>query len=495
MRLHVTPLTPDLLQLVLGPSLAHSVENLTYQHLQTFPENDYAFLDLPDSDAKRLVGKLNGAYLKGRKMKVEEARPSKRSRSKVEKEEQVEAEPAPKKVKKSKKSVEDANLIDGQELEAGRKVKRGWTEPKGEKTKRTKSKDKKSDAKKLQAPSKYTEKEELLFKTNVPANKQDLITTKKRKKGHENDQEPILVHEFEKTQIQPSFLRSTATANPSATYEDGVGWLDEGGNVVEKESPSRKRMRAAKPAGLSIDLPTQKASEKLIAVTTEVAASSTPVKVSSSRSHVSTGGLAKASSTSEVDETNSSDLSETDQDSVNDYDSESSVITQSSSVAESVNEQLASGPTEVHPLEALFKKPKAPEQAKPSLEIETSFTFLDKNDLEEDEEDDVLPPEPLTPFTSQEMRSRGIRSAAPTPDTAHPSRFPSWSSAMGDDDSTKVRRSVTPSRPDEKPQSEFEKRFWAERGANNRAWKARLRNARKEQRQNENRARRGRYNT
>lgn len=496
MRLHITPLTPDLLQVVLGPQLADSAQNLSYQKIQTFPENNYGFVDLPESEAKRLIAKLNGSFLKGRKMKVEEARASKRSRTKLEKEESTEAEPVSKKAKKEKRAKKDTHVLEGFELEGGRKVKRGWTEPKTDKSKSSGSADKTKKAKKSQAPSKYTEKEELLFKSNVPPNKQDLIPEKKRTRSKKNEIEPMLVHEFEETQIQPSFLRNTTTAKTSTEYVDGQGWVDEDGVVIEKESPSRKRMRAAKPPGLTIDLPAQKAAKKSVAVTTRADSDIKLDPKSNPGSEVFVTEHIDAESTTDIDETSSSGTSETDGDDAEGYRSGGSVRTESSSIGEPAVEIPESTEPEVHPLEALFKKPQAPDHAKPSLEIETSFTFLDRNASDSDEEDDTLPPEPLTPFTSQELRSRGMRSAAPTPDTAHPSRFPSWSSALsGEEESARGRRSVTPSRPGDKPQSEFEKRFWAERGQNNRAWKARLRNARKEQRQKENRSRRSRHGT
>ena len=114
---------------------------------------------------------------------------------------------------------------------------------------------------------------------------------------------------------------------------------------------------------------------------------------------------------------------------------------------------------------------------------------------------------PGTPFSSQDVRSRGLRSAAPTPDTAHPSRFNSYGSSglpgdeelgsdeedggqndrqAGGDDKTLVRRSSGP----EQPQSDFVKMFWEKRGEHNSSWKARRRSVLKEKRQRENRARR-----
>jgi len=155
----------------------------------------------------------------------------------------------------------------------------------------------------------------------------------------------------------------------------------------------------------------------------------------------------------------------------------------------------------IHPLEALFKKPSKPASqdiAKPSLEVQTSFAFFDEDgdDLEEE-------PVPSTPFSSQDNRSRGHRSAAPTPDTAHPSRYSSYSSQLGgsdedsgDEDEYPATRSqtslATPSKPSTldvpQEQSAFEKQFWENRGELGRGWKRRRREVQKEKRQREDRA-------
>jgi len=136
--------------------------------------------------------------------------------------------------------------------------------------------------------------------------------------------------------------------------------------------------------------------------------------------------------------------------------------------------------------------------------------------------------EPHTPFTRQDLQWRGLRSAAPTPDTAAIGRrfsFP-WArdNAEEDDDddgaggaelkvntranaalqavseeemdadvdanATPLGHKVAKEGEEEGQQgeeSEFSKWFWEHRGENNRAWKKRRREALKAERQRENR--------
>ena len=107
---------------------------------------------------------------------------------------------------------------------------------------------------------------------------------------------------------------------------------------------------------------------------------------------------------------------------------------------------------------------------------------------------------PETPFNSQDLRSRGLRSAAPTPDTAAPGRS-LWNKGHGnngpEDDKDEEEeengsKEATPSKgttDQPKEGNEFAKWFWEHRGDNNRAWKRRRREVTKEKRQRENRQR------
>lgn len=203
---------------------------------------------------------------------------------------------------------------------------------------------------------------------------------------------------------------------------------------------------------------------------------------------------------------------------------------------------------QIHPLEALYKRPsstttatttaptKTPTPSRPLAPIKTGFSFFNgssDNEAEERDEDvadasdneagvkDLMPPQ--TPFTQRDMEWRGMRSAAPTPDTAAISRrLKPWDGSggvgsdenededeleqeeeeEGDDDEEQVE-DIELDEPEAKSssslvagfvapapqaeQTEFEKHFWAMRGEYNRSWKTRKREARKEQRQSENR--------
>jgi hypothetical protein len=157
----------------------------------------------------------------------------------------------------------------------------------------------------------------------------------------------------------------------------------------------------------------------------------------------------------------------------------------------------------VHPLEAIFKRPSkaaSVDIAKPSLEVQTSFSFFEP----EPEPGAAMP---VTPFNSQELRSRELRSAAPTPDTVAPSRFNSWDShgvndveSEDEEEEAAAAAAATVIRPGAgtpskaaslgekgRAESDFAKFFWENRGENNRTWKRRAREAKKEKRQRENR--------
>src|SRR3954447_9464317 len=78
-RLHITPLSPNLLNAILPSSIAHLAEAISYHTLDVFPERNYGYLELPSMEAEKLKKKLNGSILKGKKIQVEEARPRKRA--------------------------------------------------------------------------------------------------------------------------------------------------------------------------------------------------------------------------------------------------------------------------------------------------------------------------------------------------------------------------------------------------------------------------------
>lgn len=503
MRLHITPFNPDLLAAVVGPSLIDSVTNISYHTIPTFPENNYGFIELPAMAAEKVKKKVNGAILKGKKIKIEEAKPSKRRRIE-DADEQIDPPKAPPShenaalEKPHKRRRKEVDVIPGHELPSTRKVKRGWTDANPRKSNKKAGKAEKTKGDSTQQPSKYSDKDELLFRTKLPPNRQELQAPKKTKGKSKLGADGTLVHEFAKTTKQPSFLRQDVGLGirGNLDYVEGKGWVDEKGEVVEPESQKAQRQREAKTAaGTTV---------KTSALKEKVRPSSPSASSSISDGNSESGSVDKEPNIEEEETSSSGSSSESELDG-----SESS----EDSVASSVNPAQASNKEDdiVHPLEKLFKKPKTPasqDVAKPSLEVSTAFSFFGAGSDDDVEEEPIVP---LTPFSSQDFRNRGIRSAAPTPDTAYPSRFNSYGSSglPGDEDleddgeddaegpkgqdkkNDSQRQSdpnllTTPSRQ----QSDFEKKFWESRGDNSRAWKQRRRTVLKEKRQRENKARR-----
>lgn len=512
-RLHITPFSPDLLSRILGTEASRVATNISFHSLQTFPENSYGFVDLPEMEAQRIKKKLNGAILKGKKVKVEEARENKRKHTEDEVEDHGEEKGAEEVSQDKKRRKKERNVVAGHELSPDRKVKRGWTESKSEQSKR--KRDKSGSNSKPQATSKYTEKDELLYKTKSPKNK--LSQQGKKTSKEKRTEDSTVVHEFAKNTSMPSFLRNELSSTKSAVaYEDGKGWLDGEGAVVEQEGKKASKRRKAAAHGIEHEV-----------IQAQPAKSTRSKKVTSAISASEESSVSGSSDDDDSDDVNeeSGPIRHTTVTGVNAYDDDtsssgsseldSSSDSASDSAANSVmedNEQDMQTPPPkpaVHPLEALFKKPGKPASSqninstddiiKPSLEVQTSFSFFEPSD-----DNGSLPPMPMTPFSSQDLNSRELRSAAPTPDTAHPSRMSSIFngvdsegelSEMEDDQakdepisSRKTRSSKTNQL--QAIQTDFEKDFWEKRGENNRAWKARRRAVLKEQRQRENRARR-----
>lgn len=480
-RLYISPLTPNLLPAVLGSDLATVAENVSYHEIQTFPEKNYGYVELPTADADRIKKKLSGAILRGSKMKVEEARPKKRRRD-AEPEENDRQSTTVKSDRKSKKERKGTPTaaIPGHKLSPERKVQRGWTEPKKEKS------SKKAGKKSQKQSSKYTDEAELLFRTQVPANKADLTAKKAKKpKKARHGAEEQTIHEFQNTTTQPSFLKSDpSNSRSNLEYVDGKGWVDEAGEVVEGEPSSVRQRKEKLDAKQKRD--ELKAAQKPATKVVEHQAAST-------------------SSSSESSLSSSSD-DESDDDSKDDAGEAAPPRQETPPSASATTEEIG----DVHPLESLFKKPHKPasqDVAKPSLEISTGFSFFGETSDDIEDEPEV----PLTPF-SRDAGARGLRSAAPTPDTAHPSRFNSYDSArfLGEGtsdededadeeestaDAVHEAREASPKqlRSNSKSSagiSDFEKMFWEKRGENNRAWKGRRRAVLKEKRHRENRARR-----
>ncbi|KAK2797334.1 hypothetical protein FQN50_009229 [Emmonsiellopsis sp. PD_5] len=569
-RLHISPLNPDLLHAILHPSAREAATDISYHTVQTFPENSYGFVNLPKMEAEKVTKKLNGAILKGKKLKIQEARPSKRPAPDTHPPAADSTPPQPKPEKVTKKRKSSDKVVDGYDLPSDRHVKRGWTEP-GHKDKRSRKADK-EEKKRTSQKSKYTEKAECLFRTTVPPNKIDLEKEKKKsgekKKKDKKAPGATVVHEFENSVTVPSFLRSGDNASAAGftnEFVEGKGWVDREGNVKEPPPPPAKtRIDKEKvhAKGKAKQLEQAKGGISTAKPATKKLADTSPSSEVDDDETSSSGSSSDSSSDEESEDVTSSSGSD-DEDEDTSSVSSSNESSSSSSDEEEEDEKTdneatpraknpttqptpsitvtpskpqsdeANEPTEIHPLEALFKRPATKPRRdsisgqKRPLEINTQFSFFsaDNNDddIEEEEDEDshhlqqhntLNVPEPQTPFTKQDLLTRVVRSAAPTPDTAAPHKGRFWDHNDDDDDdrmdlddndyygdgegtfngAETPSKAATAGKGQSKKEkggeveSDFSKWFWENRGDNNRAWKRRRREAAKEKRQRENRS-------
>ncbi|KAL8643560.1 MAG: hypothetical protein Q9226_008282 [Calogaya cf. arnoldii] len=522
-RLHVSPLDPELLPIVLSGPLRNLASNISYHTLQSFPDKRYGYVDLPILEADRLQKKLHGAILKGVKMKVEKARPEKATTAEDTENEESKQEDG-KRTRRGKSAKKDG-LLDGVELPNGRKVKRGWTEPAAKEEKQSTKRDKKENKATVKKASAHTDGPECLFKTKLPRNARstsaentsEAIKSKKRKRGQ--SERDVLVHEFDKTTKQATFLREDKDLDgkkSTQSYIEGKGWLDQDGNINEKVDETRRTRRQAREAvsaiGQSASTPDQGPEEPKTRAGRsrkpgpdgEVGPASGGAPALESREvTIPTKGQAPLDQPAEgaKDDQTSSDGSDS---------SESGDEVNTDQVrALSISRLSPTPPLEankdVHPLEALFKRPQtAASQTpqKPSLEVKTGFSFFEPD---EEVAGNTIIAIPQTPFTQQDFQERRLRSAAPTPDTAAPGKASFgrlWPQGSGerDSESDEEREEITSTpratnvpakdEPEEEAEeSEFAKWFYEHRGETNRAWKRRRREAAKEHRQKENKKR------
>lgn len=531
-RLHITPLDAELFKIVIPASVAPNAKNVSYHTIETFPEKRYGFVDLPVADAEKLRAKLNGAVVKGSKMRIEKARPEnimEPSEALEKKEKKSKKDKKGSKDKESsKKRKRDPNVDEGIEL-SDRKVKRGWTETTDESVKRkkkdrseknSKSKDKdddkKSKEKKKRTKTKYTDGPECLLKTQIPPNKElpdkDKADKKKRRKGNERE---FTIHEFEKTTRFPSFLKDNGPKvdRADAEFVEGKGWVDAEGNIVEavvekkpkkvKKEKKAKQQKSPTPepesdsetssSGTSSDDESE-VGESPIA-TVQAQAQPTPAKT-----------LIAADDDSDTSSEGSSSGEE---------DSPAQVAEQTTPVSKGDLARPASSesarsltikipppdtpePGKVHPLEALYKRRKAGE-ADTETPAKEAFSFFGGGDNEEEDDngEDKGPVMPMTPFTKQDFEWRNVRSAAPTPDTAHHARMQNFWASQNDDDDDEMDDAAEEEEDDEaqaptagdRATSDFQNWFWENRKELNQSWMKRRKTAAKEKRHRENKAR------
>ena len=557
-RLHISPFNLDLLSILIPAATLESAVNISFHALQTFPERNYGYIDLPITEAEKVKKKFHGSILKGSTMRVEVARPQKTR--KTSEDDMVELDHGSN-LKAKKKGKRKASKVDGVisgfELPEGRKVQRGWTEPantsggsKAPKTAVEKSKKKSSKAK-----SAFSDGPECLFKTNLPANTPGLANSsaadgkvRKRKRGERG--RDVVVHEFSNTTKHATFLKESQgdAGNKNAfEYIDGKGWVDEDGNIVESGPPTRRtrsaveKTKISRPSDESADgtsfapgemdeLPSLQPKKAGETANEERDHESSSSKASSSSGKDSEGNESPIRSSGSAPNQNSEG---------SDIHSPMDGITTSQTRV--ISARISPAAPEVHPLEALFKRPKTDASntpKKPTLELSTSFSFFGESPNGEPENPVFLMPQ--TPFTQQDFRARRQRSAAPTPDTAAPGKTfgDVWARAGrsnesddyddGDDNNHdddndhnetqglgietgslhEQKKSESPS-PNKRAktqnsestgeakaeETEFQKWFWEHRGENNRAWKQRKREAAREKRREDNKNRLHNHNT
>ncbi|KAI8156943.1 hypothetical protein K4K49_006751 [Colletotrichum sp. SAR 10_70] len=567
-RLHITPFDQDLVKVIIPSSTLPKARNISYHTIETFPEKRYGYVELPEAEAEKIKKRLNGAVLKGTKMRIEKARPEENYLPVP-----GEEDSGKKKRKKSKEQEEgtkkkrkrDHNLVEGVELR-DRKVKRGWTVPEEAKIREKKSKkekgekkDKKDKTKKREERSKYTDREECLLKTKLPAK---LPSTKPAADGDEEEPEKkkrkkksreVVIHEFEKTTKFPTFLKATKPAPAEALtteFVEGKGWVDAEGNVIE---PEKIRKTATAPVPES-EAPKKKKKPAKAPTpppqddTTSSSGTSSEEDTSSDESSDEEEEEAKAKPVTPAkktpeaskpppqpvdDDTTSSSGSSSDEDSSDSDDEmeDADKITAPAVVdsplaalkAADASRPRSSGsnvsltikippttPAKVHPLEALYKRPKPDSDSTPQPAKEAQpFSFFgggDNHDIEEDDTVPAMPQMPMTPFTEEEFAWRNVRSAAPTPDTAFPGRTkPFW--AIGnepdeeeeDDEATQQEIEATLNAEQNAvegegagsgvPPGEFQKWFWENRRNLNQSWMKRRKTAAKEKRHRDNKSR------
>ncbi len=488
------------------------------------------------ADAERIKKKLNGSILKGTKVRIEKARPVKKAVI----DDAYEVERPKKERKKRKRDQLEVPGIDIRE----RHVKRGWTVP-------TKDKGKGKEKEKI-AKSKFTTQPECLFKTVLPSNKVanakgGLKKSKDKKKGKET-----LVHEFERTVKYATFLRAPGGGKSKGVVEyiEGKGWFDEDGNVVEvvkiRKAPANDEPKPAAKEELKAESSSEESSDEdeeggFVGSKPKIPDNKAEEGSSSDDSSSDEGSdhkhVESSIPASKVDEYNNEESSSEESSSEEESDhvpvasnskatkaastssetsSESSVEDSSSESEEEPEEpqsaltpraESSSGPgltikipdsmtstpiaSSVHPLEAIYKR-KVDENPNAG-----SFSFFEGKDGEDIEVETYLQV-PLTPFTQKDFEFRGIRSAAPTPDTAHPNKRFVWPTDKEHDDDEGDAEANSPTREakgkekEADPESDFQKWFWENRGNVNRAWKKRRKVVAKEKRQRENRKRQDR---
>jgi hypothetical protein len=568
-RLHISPLNPSLLPVLLPPSVLPLARNVSYHTLETFPEKNYGFVDLPVMEAGKLRRKLNGTILRGTKVRVEEARPQKAFPDPAPGDDVAITAEVDGSERLSKRRRRDEGVIVGFEMPNGRKVQRGWTKPAPLITKPGMAKQKQQAQ-----TSSYTATSECLFRTTLPRNMASLnapslVASTKARMGERKVKDvagrETVVHEFSSTTKFSSFLREDTppkTGKVVFEFVEGKGWVDDEGNVIEaikevkkpKEGgrghPDTEDSSQATVSNLVVEMGSDAEGTGHDSESSEDSESLESDESDESDDSDSSGDGESTCSTPGIDEALGSPRGECSASQKHHLPPERSTMSQPTSAGSvpsltlsilttttspvstvsgvpslSIQIPTSTPRKEVHPLEAVFKHPSTMDTPviKTSVEPATPFTFFGPDT------DDGNPPTSAvqTPFSRRDTYYRGIRSAAPTPDTAAPwKRLPIlWPNGIhGEDDDETAGDEEADSNDDDtnippqelsndsgpataaSPNSDdwdalaslpkdkevdekgFEELFYESRGEMNRAWKRRRREMSKEKRKRENKA-------
>ncbi|KAI9756961.1 MAG: hypothetical protein M1815_002527 [Lichina confinis] len=232
----------------------------------------------------------------------------------------------------------------------------------------------------------------------------------------------VTVREFSCTKKVPTFLKDRQVGPDRkivTQFVDGKGWVDEDGNVVE--SVARRSSRAA-PLATVVEESVADRRQGTAKKSSEPGEDGTasPRSQERPRKQAKRGGSER--------KTNARKHS-------NPPDASGPAVVSTPippRTAPNLSIKIPSPEMplarEVHPLESIFKKPMLPADAKgaakTTVESEAPFSFFEQEDGERTAH---VPQVPATPFTQQDFLYRGIRSAAPTPDTAAPGKRFSFS--------------------------------------------------------------------
>ena len=391
-RLHITPFNPDLLDRFIPLSLRPLASGVSFHTVQTYPERGFGYVELPAMEADKLKKKFNGSVLKGSKVKIENAKPEKKRKIEVEEDEGAQKEM--KKVKKEKRRREEG-VLPGRELEEGRHIKRGWKDEAADKKASKKLGKAKSSTKGGDAS---LESKKMRFKTTIPPNAAPMEKSKsKSKDGKEKEgrqaKHSAIVQEFAKTQKPALSVGKSKSGKRAVSFEDGQGWVDEEGNVVEAAPKSKKPRKEQRTALVETDQApdaSESAEDPTASETVPVQPSADPMPEPVLTAPITAVTDDESSSSEEPSSEDDQTESEEDEDEDTDVKSAQPSSVQAGTIVETspstspdtedsaIAVELPA--KEVHPLEALFKRPgpaKSPESVrKPKPQpIDTSFSL------------------------------------------------------------------------------------------------------------------------